>query len=119
MRRLRMATSLGVLGSLLMMLGPLVAAVAPAPAFAQAEITCEDFVRQEAAQALLDADESYADALDPDGDGVACNEEGDSEAQGQDEAAAEDATAEGEATVEAAGEGEPTSGNPLRGRFGG
>lgn len=39
------------------------------------EITCDDFNDPEAAQALLDADDSFEDALDPDGDGDACTED--------------------------------------------
>src|SRR5512134_1747376 len=65
------------LGALLLVLGPLSALAAPAGLFAQDDsITCDDFNRQEAAQALLDADDAYAAALDPDGNGVACDDEG-------------------------------------------
>lgn len=36
------------------------------------DIDCDDFVTRQAAQALLDADPAYAEALDDDGDGLAC-----------------------------------------------
>jgi hypothetical protein len=39
------------------------------------DLDCDDFADADAAQVLLDADDSYEDALDPDGDGVACNED--------------------------------------------
>ena len=39
-----------------------------------AELSCDDFVTQPAAQALLDADAAYAPALDEDGNGVACED---------------------------------------------
>ncbi len=39
------------------------------------DITCDDFTGPAAAQALLDADDSFEDALDPDGDGDACTED--------------------------------------------
>jgi hypothetical protein len=43
---------------------------------ARAGVSCDDFANPDAAQALLDSDEDYADSLDPDGDGIACNEDG-------------------------------------------
>lgn len=118
MRRLRTAKCLGILGSLLLMLGPLAAFVAPVSAYAQADITCDDFVRQEAAQALLDADDAYAEALDPDGDGVACREEVEEDEGDEGDVAEDDGAADDEdaATDE---DDEPASRNPLRGRFGG
>ncbi len=39
------------------------------------EISCADFTNPDAAQALLEADDSFAEALDPDGDGDACTED--------------------------------------------
>ncbi len=39
------------------------------------DLTCDDFNSQRAAQAVLEADPSLEDALDADGDGVACNED--------------------------------------------
>lgn len=39
------------------------------------DLTCDDFNSQRAAQAVLEADPSLEDALDPDGDGEACNED--------------------------------------------
>jgi hypothetical protein len=36
------------------------------------DIDCDDFVTRQAAQALLDADPAYAEVLDEDGDGLAC-----------------------------------------------
>src|SRR5688500_11139548 len=89
MRHFRLTTSLGVL---LLLLGPTATFAASVRAAAQGadDITCADFVRQVAAQALLEADDAYAAALDADGDGVACNED-------------------------AAGQ---SSGNPLRARVG-
>lgn len=51
------------------------ATIRPSLVVAQpAELSCTDFVTQPAAQALLDADEAYAAALDPDGNGTACEE---------------------------------------------
>ena len=40
---------------------------------ARAGVDCDDFGSPGAAQVLLDADDSYENALDADGDGVACN----------------------------------------------
>ena len=37
-------------------------------------VSCDDFANPDAAQYLLDIDDSYAEDLDPDGDGIACNE---------------------------------------------
>jgi hypothetical protein len=51
------------------------AGLVPATDAAAQEITCDDFNDPEAAQALLDADNSFEDALDPDGDGDACTED--------------------------------------------
>lgn len=51
------------------------ASIHPGFAVAQtADISCDDFVTQPAAQALLDADNAYAAALDSDGNGTACEE---------------------------------------------
>ncbi len=47
----------------------------PVASISAQEITCDDFSDPEAAQALLDADDSYEDVLDPDGDGEACTED--------------------------------------------
>ncbi len=58
---------------LLFMLGilsPVVATNAGAQDF-----TCDDFNSSAAAQAVLDADPTLEDVLDPDGDGIACNED--------------------------------------------
>lgn len=52
-----------------------VAGLAPIASVSAQEITCDDFNNRDAAQALLDADDSFEDALDPDGDGDACTEE--------------------------------------------
>ena len=75
MWQLRLTTSLSVL---VLLLGPVAAFAAPVRTAAQGadDITCADFVRQVAAQALLEADDTYAEVLDADGDGVACNEDG-------------------------------------------
>lgn len=52
-----------------------VALVAATPVAAHDEtVTCEDFLSQQGAQALLEADDDYEQALDPDGDGVACDD---------------------------------------------
>lgn len=61
------------------------------------EISCEDFNTPEAAQALLDADDSFEDVLDPDGDGDACTEDDLAEIEAQQEAAASGVIAELEA----------------------
>jgi hypothetical protein len=39
------------------------------------DLTCDDFNSERAAQAVLDADPEMEDALDPDGNGVACDHE--------------------------------------------
>ncbi len=39
------------------------------------DLTCDQFNSQRAAQAVLDADPELEDSLDPDGDGIACNED--------------------------------------------
>ncbi len=62
--------------------------IAPRSAAAQ-EISCADFNSADAAQALLDADDGFEDALDPDGDGDACTEDDLAELEAQ----AEDPTA--------------------------
>lgn len=46
--------------------------VLAAPAFAQADLDCDDFATQAEAQAELDRDPSDPHGLDSDGDGVAC-----------------------------------------------
>ncbi len=53
------------------------------------EISCADFNSTDAAQALLEADDSFEDALDPDGDGDACTDDDLAELEAQ----AEDPTA--------------------------
>jgi hypothetical protein len=59
----------------LLMISLLAGSVHPTFAVAQtADISCDDFVTQPAAQALLDADAAYAAALDEDGNGVACED---------------------------------------------
>lgn len=70
-RRLGMAVSMLVL--MHMAIG-LVAGHGVARAAAQ-DITCADFNNPDAAQALLEADDSFEDALDPDGDGEACTDD--------------------------------------------
>jgi hypothetical protein len=55
----------------------LCAFLTPVVASAGTAIACDDFANPDAAQHLLDLDDSYADALDPDGDGTACNEDDD------------------------------------------
>jgi hypothetical protein len=60
---------------LLCCLLPTMALAAAAPVAAHDEtVTCEDFLTQQGAQALLEADDDYEQALDPDGDGVACDD---------------------------------------------
>jgi hypothetical protein len=71
------------LGVLLLFVIGLLSPVATGGAGAQ-DLTCDDFSSPRAAQAVLDADPSLEDALDPDGDGIACNEE-DSGSQADDE----------------------------------
>ncbi|MBA2468509.1 MAG: hypothetical protein H0V37_03795 [Chloroflexia bacterium] len=63
------------LGVFLLFLAGLLSPFAATGAGAQ-ELTCDDFNSQRAAQAVLDADPSSAESLDPDGDGEACNEDG-------------------------------------------
>jgi hypothetical protein len=106
------------LGATVLVLGPLVALAAPAGLLAQDDsITCADFNRQEAAQALLDADERYAPALDPDGDGVACTADDEATAPSE---PTETPAPEPTATPTEAAEEEPerSSRNPLRWRLG-
>jgi hypothetical protein len=110
------------LSVLVLVLGPLSALLAPVRAVAQEEITCADFVRQEAAQALLEADGDYAATLDPDGDGIACNETEGAEEESAGGSEGTEDVGEDQATPvageEAAGGEQPTMTNPLRGRFG-
>lgn len=73
MKRPLAGLRLGVI--LLFMLGFL-SPVASMGAGAQ-ELTCDDFNSERAAQAVLDADPEMEDALDPDGNGVACDHEED------------------------------------------
>ncbi len=54
----------------LVMLSPFAATGAGAQ-----DLTCDDFNSQRAAQAVLEADPSLEESLDPDGDGIACNED--------------------------------------------
>jgi hypothetical protein len=49
----------------------------PIGAGAGNSVSCDDFANPDAAQHLLDIDDTYAGDLDPDGDGIACNEDGD------------------------------------------
>lgn len=59
----------------LLMISLLTGSVHPTFVVAQTvDISCEDFVTQPAAQALLDADAAYAALLDEDGNGVACED---------------------------------------------
>lgn len=62
------------LGVLLLFIIGLMSPIASAGVGAQ-DLTCDDFTSTRAAQAVLDADPSLEDALDPDGDGIACNED--------------------------------------------
>lgn len=62
------------LGVLLVSMFSLFSPFAATGAGAQ-ELTCDDFNVQPAAQAVLEAEPSLADELDPDGDGIACNED--------------------------------------------
>jgi hypothetical protein len=57
---------------MLLVVGP--SAFAAAPTFATAGLSCSDFASQTAAQAVLDQDPSDPNGLDPDGDGVACED---------------------------------------------
>lgn len=52
---------------------------------AQSAMSCESFGSQSSAQLILDLSETHTDALDPDGDGIACNHE--ESLSGDDEAA--------------------------------
>jgi hypothetical protein len=111
------------LAALVLVLGSFLALAAPTGLLAQGDsITCADFNRPEAAQALLDADDSYAEALDPDGNGVACDDEGAADEETPE--ATEEPTAEppaeptAEPAEEATEEPERTSRNPLRWRLG-
>lgn len=70
-RRLGMAVTVLVL--MHMAIG-IVAGHGVARAAAQ-DITCADFNNPDAAQALLEADDTFEDALDPDGDGEACTDD--------------------------------------------
>ncbi len=78
MKRPLAGLRLGVI--LLFMLGFL-SPVASMGAGAQ-ELTCDDFNSERAAQAVLDADPEMEDALDPDGNGVACDHEEDASDDG-------------------------------------
>jgi hypothetical protein len=86
----------------------------PATAVAQSRFTCADFTSQEAAQAILDADldEGTNQALDPDGDGLACEDLPSSGNQAG-------PTAEPEETATPAETEEPAAKKPLEARFGG
>jgi hypothetical protein len=58
---------------LLIALATLLAPASRTPAFAQSgTLTCDDFTSQDAAQIVLDEDDTYAGTLDEDGDGEAC-----------------------------------------------
>jgi len=71
MRKRLSGLRLGV--ALLFMIG-LLSPFAATGAGAQ-ELTCDQFNSQRAAQAVLEADPSLEESLDPDGDGEACNED--------------------------------------------
>lgn len=43
--------------------------------YAQSTMSCDSFGSQSSAQLILDLSETHTDALDPDGDGIACNHE--------------------------------------------
>ena len=49
--------------------------LSPIGVSAGSDIACDEFANPDAAQHLLDADDDYAQDLDPDGDGIACNED--------------------------------------------
>ena len=68
----------GLLVALFLLIQVLVGGIAggsPIVSVSAQEITCDDFNDSEAAQALLDADDRFEGALDPDGDGDACTED--------------------------------------------
>jgi hypothetical protein len=95
---------------------------APTLASAQASFTCADFNTQEAAQAILDADidEDTTRALDPDGDGLACEDLPSSGNGNQGEpTSAPDETAVPEEPEETVVPDEPGAKKPLDARFGG
>jgi hypothetical protein len=58
--------------SLVLLLGPIAIASASVSAGQSDDLDCEDFQTQEEAQAVLDADPSDPNNLDPNGDGIAC-----------------------------------------------
>jgi hypothetical protein len=59
----------------LIVLATLLAPASRTSAFAQSDtLTCDDFTSQDAAQIVLDEDDTYAGTLDEDGDGEACPE---------------------------------------------
>ena len=58
--------------SLVLLLGPIAIASASVSATQSDDLDCEDFQTQEEAQAVLDADPSDPNNLDPNGDGIAC-----------------------------------------------
>ncbi|HYI24260.1 MAG TPA: hypothetical protein VD767_02530, partial [Thermomicrobiales bacterium] len=62
----------------------LFALLSPFAASAQSGVSCAEFANPDAAQHLLDLDDGYAEALDPDGDGVACNEDDRDQQTGED-----------------------------------
>ncbi len=64
-----------VLFLLIQVLAAGIAGGSPIASVSAQEITCDDFNDSVAAQALLDADDRFEDALDPDGDGDACTED--------------------------------------------
>jgi hypothetical protein len=94
----------------------------PSMAAAQASFTCADFNTQEAAQAILDANVG-ADterALDPDGDGLACEDLPSSGNGNQVEPTATTAATEvPDEPEETVVPDEPAAKKPLDGRFGG
>jgi hypothetical protein len=95
---------------------------APTLASAQASFTCADFNTQEAAQAILDADidEDTTRALDPDGDGLACEDLPSSGSGNQGEpTSAPDETEVPEEPEETVVPDEPGAKKPLDARFGG
>jgi len=91
MRRPLAGLRLGVL--LLFVLG-LMSPIAATGVGAQ-DLTCDDFNSERAAQAVLDADPSLEDVLDPEGDGIACNED---EASTGDETPVDEETPDDEET---------------------
>lgn len=93
--------------------------VSPSLARAQgATFTCADFNTQEAAQAILDSgpDAATEDALDPDGDGQACEDLPSAQGNQSKSTPTPKATAEAEVTPEATTDNKP---GPLDARFGG